>query len=340
MKLSISPSAARAASFVAIVARIVLDNAVSAPSTHNGAWLCPLLALVLALPWALCADHLRRHAGRRRRPLYAVLAAATALDGADNLCAIARSAGYLALDRVPVRILVLPVSLALLWCLMKNGNAIGYAAMLWMRLAPVLLIVVAVMQLHCLCPEWLQPLLGSGWRAIATGSVRTASHILPCAALLLIADGTEEEKRPGIGLTAMLLIAAALGALLLLMHLMMSPTPSRPTQWINRLDNLLTNGRAPLYLQLPMISAWYAGLLHLLLCEGFGCAALLQRLFPALDGRLCAVLAVAGTGAVALFQNTTMLTDALWPWLYCVAALLAALAVLASLGKGGRKSCA
>ena len=89
-----------------------------------------------------------------------------------------------------------------------------------------------------------------------------------------------------------------------------------------------------------MISAWYAGLLHLLLCEGFGAAALLQRLFPALDGRLCSALAVASIGAAYALQGTFGASDALSPWLYVVAALITALTALISLGKGGRRQCA
>ena len=64
MKIRISPSAARAAGFIAVVAKVFLDNAVTAPSTHNGAWLCPLIALAPLIPWALCAEALRR-LGRR-----------------------------------------------------------------------------------------------------------------------------------------------------------------------------------------------------------------------------------------------------------------------------------
>lgn len=340
MKLRISPSAARAACFVAFAAKAFLDNAVTAPSTHNGAWLCPLLALLPVLPWALCADRLRICDRRRCGPLYAVMLVLILLDGAENLSAIARSAGYLALDRVPVALLALPVCLALFWCLTKNGDAVGYAAMLWTRLAPVLLILVAALQFRRLRPDWLRPLLGSGWRAVVSGGVRTAGRALPCLAPLLLADDEAERDGRTLGLTVLLVLAAALGALLLALHLMMTPTPLRPTQWVNRLDDLLVNGRAPLYTQLPMISAWYAGLLHLLLCEGFGAAALLQCLFPALDGRLCSVLAVAGFGAAYALQGTFGAADALSPWLYVVAALITALTALAVLGKGGRRQCA
>ena len=338
MKIRISPSAARAAGFVAVVAKVFLDNAVTAPSTHNGAWLCPLIALAPLIPWALCAEALRRLGRRHCGPLYAMLIAVILLDGAENLSAIAQSAGYLALDRVPVALLALPVCLALLWCLTRSANAVGYAAMLWTRLAPVLLVLVAALQFHRFRPDWLTPILGSGWRAIASGGVRTSGRALPCLALLLVADDAEEGKGPG--LTVLLVIAAALGGLLLLLHLMMTPTPLRPTQWINRLDDLLTNGRAPLYTQLPMISAWYGGLLHLLLCEGFGAAALLQRLFPNLGGRLCAALAVAGLGIVCALRGTAGVADALSPWLYIAVALATALTAVASLWKGGRKPCA
>ena len=62
--------------------------------------------------------------------------------------------------------------------------------------------------------------------------------------------------------------------------------------WLARIDSLLTNGRAPLYLQMPMLLIWYAALLHLSACAGFCAACHLQRMLPSVDGRLCAALGV------------------------------------------------
>lgn len=340
MKLSISRGSAVAAAFVAIAAKVFLENALNAPTTHNGAWLCPLIAALLVLPWIACIDILRpriARTGRRSLPLYAALLVILLLDAAENLTGIAQSAGYLSLDCLPPSVLALPVALALFWCLSRGGDAVGYAAMLWARLAPVLLILVAVMQFNRYRPEWLRPLLGSGWQAIVRGSVRTAGRIIPCSAVLLLAEDGEKQREDGPA--RMLLFAAGIGALLLIQYLMMTPTPMPATEWTNRLDSLLTNGRAPLYLQLPIISAWFAGLLHLLLCEGIALACLLQRLFPALDGRLCALAAAAALYLASGAQNLVAVSGALSPWLYIVAAALTALTAFTSNRKGDQRTC-
>ena len=133
----------------------------------------------------------------------------------------------------------------------------------------------------------------------------------------------------------MLAAGIAVATLLIVLRLMMTPTQLQRDGWSNRLDALLTNGRAPLYLQLPMIALWYAGMLHLLACEGFACAALLQGLFPRLGGMACAVVAVA---AVALLSGAGA-QDFFAPWRYLVLAMIAAVAaLLPDRRKGGATS--
>ena len=136
-------------------------------------------------------------------------------------------------------------------------------------------------------------------------------------------------------------VGALVSALLILLHRMMVPTPIREAGWLKRLDDLLTNGRAPLYLQLPMICAWYAGLLHLLACECFAGATLLQRLLPRLGGRQCALLFVATIALAAAFLPVIDIAEMLSPWQYIAVAPLTALITFVAAGrKGGAASCA
>ena len=65
MKLSISRAPARAAVLAAITARTFVTMTVDAPPTHNGAYLCPLIAAALALPWLLCVRALNRRMDAR-----------------------------------------------------------------------------------------------------------------------------------------------------------------------------------------------------------------------------------------------------------------------------------
>ncbi len=336
MKLTVSPAPARAAALAAVSARAFVALTVDAPASHNGAFLCPLIAGLLALPWLLCLNALRRTQSLAS-VLFALLIPVVLLDGAVTAWEIAGSAGYLALDRVSLRLLLAPVGLAALWCVCRNGDAMGYAATLWARLFPALLLLIVALQARCFRPEWLRPLLGSGMRAIAGGGVRLAGQIIPCTALLALTGGTSDARRDGV----MLAVASLVPALLIALHRMMVPTPLSDAGWLIRLDSLLTNGRAPLYLQLPMICAWYAGLFHLMVCECFTGAALLQRLMPRMDGRLCAALAIAATLLAAGFLPVLRLAGAVSPWLYvAVMPVAGILAITASRRKGGAGICA
>jgi len=112
--------------------------------------------------------------------------------------------------------------------------------------------------------------------------------------------------------------------------------------WLFRLDTLLTNGRAPLYLQLPMIVLWFSSMLHLLVGESLVVALLLQRAFPTLDGRLCSIL--ASLGAVLAFASPlprTLPSSPIPQWLF-IGILAAAIPgrVVLHRKKGGQNPCA
>ena len=324
MRLSISAPAARAAALAAVAARLFMGLMVDAPTTHNGAWLCALIGGLLAAPWFLGLSVLKRsHADRKA--LDCALLVATLLDAATVLDAVARSAGYLALDRLPSAALLIPAALAALWCVFRDGDAVGYGAMIWMRVAPALLAVVALLQRRYYRPEWLRPLLGAGWPAIVEGGVRAAGWIIPAASVLALSGGDGDAP-----LRSLETLAAAVGAavLLIALRLMMTPTRLSGGAWLNRLDSLLCNGRAPLYLQLPLIAAWFAGLMHLLACECFAASALLQRLFRPLDGRVCALLAVFAALFISRLEALEGLGAALRGWGYVAVAGLTALSIL------------
>ena len=332
MRLRIPLSAARAATLAAVVARVFLGLSLQAPDAHNGAWLAALVGGLLALPLVNLMELMRR---RSHPMLCAALLLSTAADAAGVLSDTVRSAGYLALNRVAGPWLLLPVCAAVLWSIAKNGDSVGYAAMAFARLFPLLLMPVALLQLPHYRPAWLLPLLGDGWRGILEDGVRVAGWIASACAVLMVSGDDDGTKKPRRTPSAMLAAGIAVAALLIVLRLMMTPTQLQRDGWSNRLDALLTNGRAPLYLQLPMIALWYAGMLHLLACEGFACAALLQGLFPRLGGMACAVAAVA---AVALASGVGA-QDFFAPWRYIVLAVIAAVAaLLPDRRKGGATS--
>lgn len=312
MRLSIQTKPARAAARCAVAARVLLGLAVDMPATRNGAWLSALIGALLAAPWLLCLRYVRRDS----RLLRLGLGLVSALDAGAVLAALTRSAGYLALDRASPALLLIPAGLALLWCVWKNGDAIGYAGMIWSRLALAGLAIVAVMQARYFRPQWLTPVLGEGWDAILDGGVRTAGWIVAASAILMIC----EEDGPRLGVLAGVGAAAALIALAGML------TPTRTSgSWIIRLDDLLCNGRAPLYLQLPMIALWFAGLMHLLACQCFAAAALLERL-TGLDGRLCGALAAVSAAVVSRLDALPALSAWIAGYGFLAAAILTAAA--------------
>ena len=302
MRLSISRNAAFSAAFVAAVTRVFLNLSLDGDAPHNGIWIAALLGAVPAIPYLLCLDAVRKSSTGVtpiRKALMLILLLITALDAARVLSIFTRASGYLALEFVSPLWLTLPVALAILWCTWRNGDAVGYAAMLWTKVFPALMLVVILLQLRHYHAEWLRPLLGNGWRDIARDGIRTSGCLVPVTAIMLACDdrGALKESRPAIGWVA---AACLVAALLLVLRLMMAPAGKYGLPWLSRLDALLTNGRAPLYLQLPMIMAFFVSLFHLLTCECFAASALLQRLIPALNGHLCGSIVVIGSAFIAL----------------------------------------
>ena len=328
MKLSISPRSARFAALAAVAARVFLGLSVDAPTTRNGAWLSALLGGLLAAPWVYCVCRFRP----KRALLTAPLAVLSLLDAAGTFSVVTRSAGYLALDRSPALALLLPTGLALIWCVWRNGDAIGYGAMLWARIAPVLLAITILLQCRYYRPLWLFPLLGNGWPSIIDGGVRAAGWVTAASAVLLVPAEPEERLSAALGAP---LGGTAIACALIALQQMMAPTPLSGG-WLNRLDTLLCNGRAPLYLQLPMIVLWFAGLFHLLACELFAASALAQQVVPRLSGRVCAVLAAGSALALSRLEALPRINEAVSTWGFIAAGMLTVVLFALERWKGGR----
>lgn len=315
------------AAFAAAAARIFIDLSLDSGPVHNGVWIAALVAALPAIPYLLCLDAISRGSLQKawiRRLLALLFMPMALLDAAQVLSVILRASGLLTLDHVPAFWLALPVALVMLWCVWRNGDAIGYAAILWSKVFPALMLLVVLLQARHYRPEWLMPLLGNGWRDIVRGGVRASGCFVASTAVLLAADESNKGQARGHGI-ACLALAPAIAALLLALRLMMAPTGAGAMPWVARLDALLTNGRAPLYLQLPMILTFFTGLLHLLACDGFAASALLQGLVPALDGRLCGAI-VAIASLILSLQGFT--GPGVTPWLFLAAAPAVALAAL------------
>lgn len=326
MKPTLSPPAAMAGAGAAVLARLFYGMCVEAPGSPGGAWLSALLGLLLALPAVRWARPLWCRPG----PLAPALMALTAADAASVMEGTAFSESFLAFSHVAIPILMLPLALAALRVTFLGGNALGSAARVWMRVLSALLAVVVACQWPYYHPAWLMPLLGDGPAAVLRGGLKAAGWI----AMLATASMALCEKPPRAGrAAACMALSAGVAAGLIALRLMMAPQlAGAALSRSARVDALLTNGRAPLNLQLPMIVIWFMALLHLLCFEGFLTAALLHRCFPELRYGLCCVATVAAVYllAVAGVRETNWLSAARFP-----ALLLALLAArLRRMGKG------
>ena len=342
MKLGISREATTWAMLLSITARGFLALTLEAPAgLHNGAWLSALIGAVSVLLWLLWLENVARgDSARHRRVIKLIspaLLAVTLMDGGIVLSTLVRSTAYLALDRRQNIMQALPLCLAMFWCVSRNGDAVGYGAKLGAKLFPLLLLPVALLQVRYFRPGWLCPLLGNGLGGIFEGSIRMAGKVIPAASVLLLQE--KEPKKAHRTVTFVTLGSAAVLCGLLLAYQMMMPTQKTSMDWMSRLDALLTNGRGPLYLQLPKIAMWYFGLLHLFSVECFASAAMLQRVIRLRSGLACCAVSAVAIAAIWLAGAHEAVQSACVQQLqFAVIALLASVLTMVTFG-GGDKKC-
>lgn len=287
MKYAISCGAASAVFCAAAIAKVFCDLTLELPRLHNGALLAALLGGAFAAPIV------RAMTSAARSPSFrvscALLAPLAALEASRSIRTLAHAASFLAFDRVPIALLTLPICLVLLRVLLLEGDAIGASARVWLKVFPLFMVLILALQLPHLEPDWLFPVLGNGWAAVLTGAVRVAATLCLLGALWLCAGVEKMPSKPHILVLAAASVAAGLTAL----QLMMTPTTvSGELTRVYLLDALLTNGRAPIILQLPMVIVWFIGMLNLLTAEAFLAASLLGQCFPRLDRRPAALIAL------------------------------------------------
>lgn len=298
MKLEFSKSAATASLMAALASRLFCALSLDAPEAANAAWLAAPLGLALALPvaWAVC----RMRAGARRA-LALPLSALMAVDAAASIEWTAYSESCLAFDHVSPVMMMLPLMLAAMRCAWLGGDALGGAARFWTRLFALLILIVLAFQLPYYNMGWLAPWLGNGAAGIAHAGLRAAGWcaLMASAGVVVCAEPLRFRE-----LLGGMLIATAVAAILTALRQLMAPVPT--AGGVDRamaIDALLTNGRAPLYLQLPMLIAWFVGMLHLIAFEALATCGLLKRALPGLNEMPCAIAGLGGVFLLALTRT-------------------------------------
>ena len=249
-------------------------------------------------------------------PMLPAVALLLILDGADIALRAAQSAWFISLDRVPVRLLLIPLLPALLPGASYRRETIDYTASIlaWILL-PLGLLIVAL-QLRSYRPAWLFPLLGSGPRDIVVNGMRVAGWAG------LYATALAGSKRPPLkavlGRWTLALGSAALAIALASMVTPYSLRRSDPA-WLNRLDALITNGRSSLYLQLPVMVVWFLGLLYVIRFDGALASSLMHstlglagrgRRINALTAALMLGVATTGFMEGGIYAEITR-----WQWI-------------------------
>lgn len=348
MKFRITDGAAAPLILLAVSVRIVAGVAIDLPDLYCAGWLSSLLGGLLVLPMAFCVaalrsgDHdaplTRLTEGQGALPFRALallLALSAAFDGATVARGIAHSAGYIALGSTSLQTLLIPQLLLCLYCLRENGEAIGSAARLWCRVLPFLLLIVVLLEVKKYQIAWLTPVLGSGVGSVLDGAVRIAGWLSMMLGILLISEKDPSHPRRNLHPILLTLLCSALAAGLILLRNLMTPplVYGDLTSRYFQFDVLLSNGRAPLTLQFPMIMLWLISLFMLLLFDSFTCVALLQRAIPKLgkwSGILIGLLLIAAPALFGLGTKGDSLRCA--EWLFAAQSVIL-LAIMLRFGK-------
>ena len=353
MKLQLPLSLARPLAFAAVTTRLLMGIFLDLPWLYNAGWIAALGAILLCAPLGMLADRaaracrsgiaeaLEERGGRAvARPVFALLSLVCIYETAVTSRVLSNTVRHVALAEASAISLLLPLLLAAMLCACLGGQAIGGAARIWVRVMPVLMLIVLLLQFRSFRPAWLTPLLGPGANVLASGTVSASGWLSMAALPWLCADREENGAKQRGALSTLAAIGIFSAAVLALLAMMAPPSVRTDLTRTYQLDKLLANGRVTQTAQLPLILLWYNGLLFNVTADLFFAAKLLQLTFPRLDGRLAVLLGGAVSGAVAMLgwaEQRMVVSYA--RWLFAVVGILMLALFAAPLRKGGKRAC-
>ena len=338
-KLVISRSSAINIATVAAISRIFFGAVIDSPELMNAGWISVILGSIIASPIFVCIDQITRddvksaydHINNRilQKMLAAVFIINALLDGGISARCISNSASYVAFNHAIRFYLLVPLFLATLWAIHCGGDSIGASARLWKLISPAFILIIIIAQLNQYRWTWLTPVLGPGCIHIFNGAVDVAGWLSGFAGLLILSEGKPKRKN---SISYIPLTVAAATSFLIILRQMMSPVllASHNRSRMLQLDFMLSNGRSPLLLQLPLIVIWFVSLFNLLACDCFVSAAYIRRLFPRLNSLICSFAGIILTAAMSMSYMTDRFAEDLFSsWQYVVNAASVAVAGIA-----------
>ena len=332
----------------AMIMRMYWGLSLNFPYPLNAIWLCPILGLIIYLPFALAlrqavmlgnSSPWENLAHRAPRPV--ILAAAIlfalmlAYDAATAVRLTALSSNVLALNDVSPLLLILPLALVI-FCAVKLGmDAMGNSARIWMRVLPIFLIVILIVQSKSYCFGWIAPILGGGLPSILSGGVYCAG----CMVLLSLPWLLALPDRHRGGMLPYAALSAGAAALLMLSQQLLIPAMTGvELNTAARIDLILNNGRMTLSPQIILDVLWFGNMLYLISAEAVTAAEFLRMILPKIPIPALAAIAALAIGAAAVWNGALLRANAavVCNLFALIGAALALLLLTAILGKRGR----
>lgn len=299
-------SSAAAMVFLSMVMRMYCGMATDFSAARNAVWLCPLVGLVLSLPFALllkqapgCGNSapwtiLTSNVSRWLKTIIAVGFSMLLLyDCAVFTRLTASTANFISLNDVSLFWLILPLALMIAIIMRLGPDAEGNSARIWLKLLPLLLIIVVCVQLDSYNPAWLSPVLGGGLPGILQGGLLCGGWMALLQLSMACAVPDREKYHP---VRAVFLSAVAASLLLMLLQMLCPAMVETSLSQMARIEIILNNNRVSHILQILMTTIWFIGLLHLISIEAVTAAVLIRDSLPK-----CSAWTVSSAGAAIVF---------------------------------------
>ena len=334
---------------VMAASRVFFGVNIDTTELYNSGWISILLGGIIAFPLFFC---IQRHvsavqAGNSipNHPLIRVssliFGIAALLDSAITARCISNSASYAAFNHSIRFFLLVPLYIVVIWTVYCGGDAIGSNARIWIKLFPLYMLIIVACQITKYRITWLFPILGPGTNGLFRGAIKAAGWISTASAILIFSDKPGENcKRTNLYLVygLIVLIPTALTLLRNMMAPVLISSDARTRMF--ELDLMLTNGRSPLLLQLPLIVMWFISLFNLLCGDVFIVCAAITKLLPRIKPIYCVLAAAFASVFLSMSVLSEQNMEVLFSdWQFVVNASAVAVIMLGSLLKGGMQEC-